>query len=133
MDNLTPQQQIFLKAYLDPKSPTWTNAKQSALKAGYSEEYSDNITGQMPNWLSEALGDSKLVEKALRNLNSALEGDNENIKWDATKFTLKGLKADKFSEKKNIDVTSAGERIQFVLPEQIAVKNEINTETGGNS
>ena len=114
MIEYTPQQQAFLKAYLDPQSPTWSNAYQSAIKAGYSDEYAQNITGQMPDWLSEAISENKLVTVALTNLAATLEGDNEQLKWDATKFTLKGLKSDKFSEKKNVDVTSGGEKISFL-------------------
>ena len=34
-----PRQALFLKHYLDPKSPTFSNALQSALKAGYEQEY----------------------------------------------------------------------------------------------
>ena len=67
--DLTPQQQSFLKAYLDPKSPTWGNALQSALSAGYSQEYSESITHQMPDWLAENLGKTKVVQKAQRTLN----------------------------------------------------------------
>jgi len=51
--DLNPQQQTFLRHFLDPKSETWGNYYQSAKKAGYSEEYSQNISGQMPGWLSE--------------------------------------------------------------------------------
>lgn len=51
---LSPQQEAFLKAYLDPNEETWGNAYQSALKAGYSEEYAQNITGQLPKWLERA-------------------------------------------------------------------------------
>ena len=127
MDKLTPQQEKFLVGYLDPKSKTWSNARQSALAADYSAEYSDNIMHLMPEWLSDNLGDNKLIKKALDNLNKFLEGENENLQWDATKFTLKGLKADKFSEKKQIDHTSDGKPINFVIPQDIADKNEINT------
>jgi hypothetical protein len=114
MIEYTPQQQAFLKAYLDPQSSTWSNAKQSAIKAGYSEEYADNIMHLMPDWLSGAIGDNKLVQTALTNLAATLESENDNLRWDATKFTLKGLKSDKFSEKKNVDVTSGGEKISFL-------------------
>lgn len=65
---LTPQQELFLAAYTNPKSDTFSNALQSALKAGYSEEYANNITGQLPDWLSESLGDLKRLRKAERNL-----------------------------------------------------------------
>ena len=33
---LTPQQKLFLANYLNPKSETFSNALQSALKAGYA-------------------------------------------------------------------------------------------------
>ena len=63
MDDLTPKQEAFLSAYLDPKSDTWSNAYQSAIKSGYSEEYAKNITGQMPDWLSESIRDNSLVKQ----------------------------------------------------------------------
>lgn len=50
---LTPQQETFLAEYTDPKSPNFSNAKQSAIKAGYSETYAENLTGQLPEWLGK--------------------------------------------------------------------------------
>lgn len=100
--DLTPQQQAFLANYLDPKSDTWSNAYQSAIKAGYAEEYAKNMTGQMPNWLSENINDTSLLQTALNNLNEFLTTSDEriqNIKWDATKTVLKGLAKSKFSER----------------------------------
>jgi len=93
---LTPQQEAFLAAYTNPKSPTFSNALQSALKAGYSEDYANNITGQLPDWLSENLGRGLRVQKAERNLDIALEGGlddpekgKKEIQWKATEMTLK--------------------------------------------
>lgn len=103
---LTPQQEKFLAGYTNPKSPTFGNALQSALKAGYSQEYSESITHQLPNWLAENLGRQKIVEKAERNLDMALEGvldDPEKggkpIQWKATEMTLRTLKKEEFSER----------------------------------
>lgn len=100
---LNPQQQEFLKNFLDPKSETFGNYLQSALKAGYSQEYSETISYQMPKWLNEALEDSQIVRKALDNLSEFL-GDRENnaIRADLTKFTLKNLNSGKFGEKNEI-------------------------------
>jgi hypothetical protein len=100
---LNPQQAEFLSCYLDPKSETWGNAKQSALKAKYTLEYADNITSQMPIWLSEALQDNNLVQKALINLADFL-GDEQNasIRADMTKFTLTRLAKGKFSERQEV-------------------------------
>jgi phage terminase small subunit len=132
MDELTPKQQTFLAGYLDPQSPTWNNAYQSALKAGYTEEYASNITGQMPNWLSEAISENSLVTTALRNLCEALEGDDKTIKWDATKFTLKGLKSDKFSEKTKVDHTTNGKDLPVpILATPDVLTHHSNKEDSG--
>lgn len=107
--DLNPQQQAFLKAFLDPKSETWGNFLQSGLKAGYSREYSENITSLMPDWLSESIGKTKLVQKAEKNLESALEGllddpekGKKEIQWKATEMTLKTLKKNDYSERTEI-------------------------------
>lgn len=93
---LTPQQELFLSAYTNPKSETFGNALQSALKAGYTREYSESITAQLPDWLSESLGRSRIVQKAERNLDIALEGGLDDpekggkpIQWKATEMALK--------------------------------------------
>jgi hypothetical protein len=104
--DLNPQQQLFFKAYTDPKSPTFGNALQSALSAGYKQEYAENITHLMPDWLSENLGKAKLVQKAERNMDMALDGlldDPERgaktIQHKASEFVLKTLKKDTYSER----------------------------------
>jgi predicted transcriptional regulator len=105
-----PRQQLFLTHYIDPKSETFSNALQSALKAGYSEEYANNITGQLPDWLSDALGDNKRLKKAEKLLDSILdmqavdqEGkvDNALISNQVKVATLyaKGLGKAKYSER----------------------------------
>lgn len=103
---LTPQQEAFLKEYTNPKSPLFGNALQSALKAGYSQEYSESITAKMPDWLAENVGKAKLVVKAERNLDLALDGlldDPEKgaktIQHKASEFVLKTLKKDTYSER----------------------------------
>jgi len=61
-----PRQSLFLQLYYDKASPTWGNAKQSAIAAGYSEEYANTITYLRPKWLSEFIGQTdiaSLIEK----------------------------------------------------------------------
>lgn len=106
---LNPQQIEFLVAYTNPRSPTWGNALQSALKAKYSQEYAETITAQMPEWLSENLGKNKLVQKAEKNLDKALEGGldaqgegKKEIQWKATEMTLKTLKKVDYSERTEV-------------------------------
>lgn len=80
---LNPQQILFLASYTNPKSETFGNALQSALKAGYTREYSESLTAQMPDWLSENLGKTKQLKKAEDNLE---EVQNLNIKDDEGKI-----------------------------------------------
>lgn len=131
---LTPQQEKFLAGYTNPKSPTFGNALQSALKAGYSQEYSESITHQLPNWLAENLGRQKIVEKAEKNLEIALEGGlddpekgKKEIQWKATEMTLRTLKKEDFSER--IEQTGKDGKD---LPTPIIVVNR-NDVQGDNS
>ena len=115
---LTPQQELFLASYTNPKSDTFSNALQSALKAGYSQEYSENITHSMPEWLSENIGSMTLLSKAERALNKTLEEDYEideitkegvtlrkrdpalaKIKQDSAKFIASTVGKKKYSTK----------------------------------
>lgn len=100
---LNPQQSAFLEAYLDPQSETWSNATQSALKAGYTQEYADNIMSAMPKWLSRVLDDKTLVQKAIDNLSEFVGNrENDNYRWDATKFVLTTLGRNKFSTRSEL-------------------------------
>ena len=98
-----PRQSLFLAHYLDPKSETFSNALQSALKAGYSQETSESITSNMPTWLSESLGDNLLIKKAEENLLYFLtETKDEKIKQDTTKFVAERLNKKKYSTRSEL-------------------------------
>lgn len=117
MENLTPQQQLFLASYLDPQSETWGNAYKSALEAKYTEEYAKNMIGQMPKWLSENISDSSLTSKALVNLSDALdgyldqEGGTKTIQWKATETTLKAMLKEKFASRTELTGANGKELI----------------------
>lgn len=103
--DLTPQQNSFLENYLNPESETWGNALQSALKAGYKQEYAESITSKDLKWLSEYVGDKELADIAIANLKEFLNTQDEklqSIRWDATKTTLKGILKSKFSERSEL-------------------------------
>lgn len=72
MQVVDPRQVAFLAAWADPASDTFSNALQSALKVGYSQEYAENITSLMPNWLSEAIGRDQRAELGLKHLDEIL-------------------------------------------------------------
>ena len=72
--NITLQEFDFLRAYIDIASPTFGNAYQSALKAGYTKTYARVIRRHYSVWrmklLKMALKDTDLVGmiEATRNI-----------------------------------------------------------------
>lgn len=105
-----PRQSLFLSYYIDPKSETFSNAYQSALKAGYEEEYASTILNQDLAWLSESLSDSSLLQKAEKRLNQILdfepvddEGRLDNAlianQMKAVTLVAKGIGKNKYSER----------------------------------
>lgn len=121
---LTPQQEVFLASYTDPKSSTFGNALQSALKAKYTNSYANNITGILPEWLFENIGDMKLVKKATKNLDMALDGlldekeKSKVIQYKATEFALKTLGKEKFSERTELTGKDGKDIIPEILTEE---------------
>lgn len=131
-DELSPQQLDFLKYYLDPTSETYSDAKNSALRAKYSQEYSETITTKGLIWLSDSVGQKrKLVEKAKKKLDIFLDSEDEKIAQDTTKFVLKTIGKDEgFSERTEM----TGKNGQDLIPKPILDVQENdsdkqNTET----
>lgn len=105
-----PRQSLFLQYYLDPKSETFSNALQSGIKAGYTEEYSSTILSQGLDWLSDSLSDNQLLQKAEKRLKQILdfepvdkEGKIDNSllanQMKAITLVAKGLGKAKYSER----------------------------------
>lgn len=70
------RQMTFLQFYMDAKSETFGNALQSALRAGYAENYAKTITARANVWLSEIDRRREgMLNKAERNLEEFLDLD----------------------------------------------------------
>ncbi len=68
---INPKQQLFIDLYTSPKSETFGNAKQSAIRAGFTETYADQILYRPQKWLSgidRQLGDERMLRSARANL-----------------------------------------------------------------
>lgn len=128
---LTPQQELFLAEYTDPKSDNFGNAVQSALKAGFTENYANNITGLMPDWLFENIGDMKRLRKAEKNLDEVqnIEIYNDEGKLDAnlidkrTKvdmFIAERLDKNKYSTRQE----QTGKNGKDLIPESITIEEK---------
>jgi len=111
-----PRQADFLNHYLNPDSDNFSNAYDSALAAGYTEEYAKNILNLYPKWLSESISDAYLREEVQNNIRKAVTGEHEeivkefgkNVKWEATVLGAKGLLKNKYSERSEVTGKGGG-------------------------
>lgn len=138
---LNPQQAEFLANYTNPNSDTFGNAKQSALKAKYSEEYSDNIMALMPEWLESNIGDYRRLIKAEKVLDKVLEMDavdqegkldNQLLKTqtDVAKFVGSTIGKKKYSTKGDDATEKLADSIKtIVINKNYAGDNQSTTET----
>ena len=91
---LTPQQKAFIDAYTNVKSPTYNNARQSALSVGFSNNYANQILSKPMEWLTEIdrqLGAEKMLKQAESNLASyqSLDVMNGGDKVDPSILAVK--------------------------------------------
>lgn len=95
-----PRQTLFLKYYLDPKSETFSNALQSGLKAGYTQEYSESILQKDLDWLAEGVGSNERLKRAERVLDEMLDMQvqvtkiNDDVELTVTDTGLVKIKQD---------------------------------------
>lgn len=112
--DLNPQQLAFKEAYCNPNSPTFGNATQSAIAAGYEESYADNLLSLRPAWLSVLIGDVEMMQDAEKALKESLNLDIRNggekvdsaiagIKLKAGMFTSERLMKQKYSQKTEVE------------------------------
>lgn len=135
MAKMNPQRLAFKEAYCNPESDTFGNAYQSALKAGFSEEYAKNITGQGVEWVSEIIRDQELLGQAEKNLKELLtQVDDIKVRADITKFVASTLGKKKYSSRQEVTGADGKE-----LPTPILAyvhsnnSNQEDTEPSGES
>jgi hypothetical protein len=68
---LDPRQKLCWDLYVNPKSETFGNATQSAIKAGYEPDYADQITTS--EWFKGKLRRMNLLSKAEKVLEEMLD------------------------------------------------------------
>lgn len=112
---------LFRAFYTDPKSEGFANCRRSAIMAGYSEEYADTITYQMPKWLEELLEDdammrADMLRRAQKNIKEVLHSTPENnedkkIWYKASEYVSGTLGKDFYSTRQ--EVTGADGRRLF--------------------
>ncbi len=63
-----PRRQAFAVAYYDQSSDTYGNGLQSAIKAGFTEEYAKTVLYKKPKWWSEIVSKMDLLDDLKNNL-----------------------------------------------------------------
>jgi len=119
---LTPKMIAYKANYENPESPTYNNAYQSAIKAGFSPSYAKTITAERQNnhWIKS--GDhlrQEMLEKAEQNLHKITQMSDEELKspqmakiWqDTNKFISERLGKDYYSTRQ--ELTDKGGRRLF--------------------
>lgn len=132
---LDPRQKLCWEYYVNPKSETFGNALQSAIKAGYEEDYAAQIT--VTEWFKEKVRRLNLLGKAEKVLDETLDlpkqidekgkidSSLQKVKLDAAKFVASTQgKSEGYSTKQEIDHTSGGEKIMNPTEETAKVINE---------
>ena len=93
--------------YNNPESPTFGNALQSALSAGFTESYARNICGQKPKWFIENTRHGELMDLAEEKLKHYLTIKTEEpqvmkIQQDTAKFVAANLGKERYSTRQEV-------------------------------
>lgn len=113
---VNPRQMDTVKFYVDPNSPTFSNLKASAEKAGYAESTAKQLTYQKPQWLTEMIDEvleGEMLQQAKLNSHKFLNLDWESMRpankdrfarmvQRQTNFVLERLGKDEGYSKKEI-------------------------------
>ena len=134
---MDPRQKECWSLYIDPKSKTFGNATQSAIKAGYTKGTANMITTE--DWFKGKLRRLNLLDKAERNLDKIMDlplEDKANIVLDASKFIAKTLGKDEgYSDRSELtgkdgkDITLLSEEQINTLKEKLINESKRDTTT----
>jgi len=118
---LNPRAAMFKQFYIDPSSHTFWNIRGSAIRAGYSEEYAENISNTKPKWWIELqesaeFNRAEMLSLAENNIKKTLKDvpdTDTKVKQqhDASKFVAERVGKDHYSTRK--ELTDKGGRKLF--------------------
>lgn len=132
-----PRVDIFKQFYLSPSSYTFMNIRQSALRAGYTDQYARNISVQRPKWWLELIDSAEynraeMVKKSESHFINMLEtpdttDDRERIKLKqrTAEFVTERLGKDIYSTRQ--EVTGADGRRLFDVKDRDSKQAPLST------
>lgn len=121
---LDPRQKLCWELYINPRSETFGNGLQSAIKAGYEPDYANQIT--TVTWFKDKVRRLNMLGKGEKVLDETLDYEVRNeegridsaiarVKLDAAKVVVTTLGKDEGYSTRN-EVTGAnGESLQINL------------------
>ncbi len=143
---LDPRQKLCWENYINPKSETFGNARQSALKVGYEEYYADTITST--GWFSDKVRRLNLLSKAEKVLEDTLNYESVNpdgkvrvdllrVQTDVAKHVTSTLGKNEGYSSRNELTGADGEPLGEIDPEDKAKRdaliNSILNAKSGNT
>ena len=131
---LDPRQKLCWESYINPKSDTFGNALQSALKAGYERGTSEQIT--VTTWFLEKLRRLNMLGKAEKVLDKTLTYDTEDeegkiktdllrIQTDVAKHITSTLGKHEGYTTKTETVSSTADSLVEVSDEELEIAKQI--------
>lgn len=109
LKTLDPRQAKAIDYYTRPSSPTFSDLKNSMIKAGFGEKYADTIHTDKPKWLTDNLVTTvETISKAEKNLKETIDRgidmkpetkidmEMNKMTMGATQFALKTLAREKY-------------------------------------
>ena len=87
---LDPRQKLCWDYYIDPSGETFANATQSGIKAGYTPEYSNDITSA--DWFCDKLWELNSVNKSVKVFKEVFEAshiDSDSGRIDSSVLRIK--------------------------------------------
>lgn len=137
---MDPRQKLCWESYINPRSETFGNGTQSAIKAGYEPDYADQIT--TIDWFKGKLRRLNMLSKAEKVLDETLDYDVNNggdkldagiarIKLDAAKVIATTLGKDEGYATRSEVTGKDGAEIMgvVILPQKNGTKDTLETST----
>lgn len=139
MAEMNPQRLAFKENYCNPSSETFGNIRQSALKAGFSESYSETLMSNSVDndWVKEIIKDYQMLSKAENRLNEAMDIPVNDEKLGerslkASMFVAETLGKQKYS-KRNEHTGPDGKELPKPLLAYVISSNNSNQENNGTN
>jgi len=138
--NLDPRQKLCWDYYINPKSETFSNATQSAIKAGYEPDYADQIT--TVEWFKGKIRRLNMLGKAEKALDETLEYNPVSedgridaaiarVRLDAAKHITNTLGKDEgYSTKVETELTNPDNSLKTIVINNYGDKLSTKTDRG---